>query len=46
MTTLWKLCKTENGREKVEVRDKQEEDKHEETTNAQTCDIMDGMWME
>ena len=33
-------------REKVEVRDKQEKDKHEETTNAQTCDIMDDMWME
>ena len=33
-------------REKVEEGEKQERDKHEETTNAQTCDIMDGMWME
>ena len=33
----------DSEREKVEVRDKQEKDKHEETTNAQTCDIMDGM---
>ena len=35
-------------RDKVEEGEKQkrERDKHEETTNAQTCDIMDGMWME
>ena len=31
---------------KVEVRDKQEKDKHEETTNAQTHYIMDDMWIE
>ena len=35
----------DSEREEVEVRDKQEGDKHEETTNAQTCDIMDGVWM-
>ena len=36
----------DSERENVDVRDKEEEDKHEETTNAQTCDIMDGMWKE
>ena len=38
--------KVDCERDKVEVRDKEKGDKHEETTNAQTCDIMDGMWME
>ena len=33
-------------RDKVEVGEKQEKDKHEETTNAQTYDIRDGTWME
>ena len=33
-------------RDKVEVGEKEKGDKHEETTNAQTCDIMDGMRME
>ena len=32
----------DSEREKVEVRDKGKGDKHEETTNAQACDIMDG----
>ena len=32
-------------RDKVEVGEKQERDKHEETTNAQTHNIMDGMKM-
>ena len=36
----------ECGREEVEDREKQERDKHEETTNAQTHTIMDAMWME
>ena len=34
------------GREEVENGEKQERDKHEETTNAQTHNIMDDMWME
>ena len=36
------------GREQVEYEreEKQERDKHEETTNAQTHNIIDGMWME
>ena len=33
-------------REKVEEGEEQERDRHEETTNAQTHNIMDGMWME
>ena len=33
----------DSEREKVEVRDKEKGDKHEETTHSQTCDIMDGM---
>ena len=36
----------DSERGKVEVGEKQKGDKHEATTNAQTCDIMDGMWME
>ena len=31
----------------VEAREREEEDKtRKQPTNAQTCDIMDGMWME
>ena len=35
-------------KEKVEEGEKQERDKHKkrQQTHAQTCDIMDGMWME
>ena len=33
-------------REKVEVRDKERETKRGPTTHAQTCNMMDGMWME
>ena len=33
-------------RDKVEVRDKEKGDKRGQTTHAQTCDIMNGMWME
>ena len=36
----------ECGREEVQDGEKQERDKHEETTNAQTHNIMDDMWME
>ena len=36
----------ECGREEVEYGEKQEKEKHEETTNAQTHNIMDDMWME
>ena len=33
--------------EQVEARERKEEDKiRKQPTNAQTCDIMDGMWME
>ena len=38
--------KVDCERKKVEEGEKQERDKHEVTTNAQTCDFMDGMWME
>ena len=33
--------------EKVEAREREEEDRtRKQPTNAQTCDIIDGMWME
>ena len=36
-----------DSREQVEAREREEEDKtRKQPTNAQTCDIMDGMWME
>ena len=36
----------DSQREKVEVREREEGDKREQTTHAQTCDIMDNMQME
>ena len=35
-----------SGSEEVEEGEKQERDKHEETTKAQTRNILDDMWME
>ena len=36
----------DSEREKVEVRDEEKETKREQTTHAETYDIMDGMWMD